>query len=413
MLHRLFRRCVECPSDSPACPTCKPLESCVLIPQSCNACASTQCQSVGDLPGQIQTTSSTPIAAIAGGLIAGLLIILTGIYLVWRFVLRPKKRQDTWVPPEKRDQTGLVRGGAREHSIASTVLTRASNVIQIAYIPGVTGQSPPISPEVVPPMPILTPSGTPHPDTHFFMPNDLRDSTWSDILDNRISLTPSLARASAGTTLHRAESVAAVPPPAQQALRAQANVVDVRPGSSNNSHRPSPLGINAAITNSSIVARNVVARPIEVRKAGPAVRVPTMGNLARAHSARRSETGSEVNPAELYDEKAVLLSSRTDISGSGTTFSPMPATPRLRTMQSQGSMGGISESGVSAISPSAASLDRNDSLRAAGLTALIEDAIKSASAGGAGSPTIAAARPTATRMDSGPFSDIHELPGSS
>lgn len=62
-------------------------------------------------------------------------------------------------PPEKRDQSTLNRSARQStrsaHSIASTVFTRASNVIQIAYIPGVTVRSPPESPGLIPPVPSL------------------------------------------------------------------------------------------------------------------------------------------------------------------------------------------------------------------------------------------------------------------
>jgi hypothetical protein len=73
------------------------------------------------------------------------------------------------------------RGDARAStytvdSIASTVLTRASNIIQIAYIPGVTNRSAPSTPGLlvppVPPIPIaLSRENTPsYEDEHFFMP---------------------------------------------------------------------------------------------------------------------------------------------------------------------------------------------------------------------------------------------------
>merc|ERR1711981_1254864 len=84
--------------------------------------------------------------------------------------------------------TREARSRASTHtvaSMASTVLTRASNIIQIAYMPGVTNRSAPSTPGLlvppVPPIPIaLSDAGTPrYEQEHFFMPGDLRDSTYS------------------------------------------------------------------------------------------------------------------------------------------------------------------------------------------------------------------------------------------
>lgn len=116
-------------------------------------------------------------------------------------------------------------------SIASTVLTRASNVIPIAFIPGIvdrTGRG------VVPPVPIPTSNGaTPYsdqPTDHYFMPSDLRDSHYSGFTDDgassvgRASLTPSLLRGSVASTIYGSTAVVGA---AQRADRGKANVVSV------------------------------------------------------------------------------------------------------------------------------------------------------------------------------------------
>ncbi|KAJ4176458.1 overproduction-induced pheromone-resistant [Fusarium falciforme] len=71
------------------------------------------------------------------------------------------------------------------HSIAPTVLTRASNIIQIAYIPGVTNRLTATSPNVLIPLIPPTPMhhaeasrGQGNSDQHFFAPSDLQDSTY-------------------------------------------------------------------------------------------------------------------------------------------------------------------------------------------------------------------------------------------
>lgn len=115
-------------------------------------------------------------------------------------------------------------------SIASTVLTRASNVIQIAYIPGVTNRSTPSTPGLlvppVPPIPIALSSAASTPlydEQHFFMPGDLRDSTYSGISDRT-----SYARTSVASTIYGKNAIVS-PLPAQTntIIRGKAAVVSV------------------------------------------------------------------------------------------------------------------------------------------------------------------------------------------
>lgn len=419
----MFRRCVECdPNERPSCPTCSSDETCSLTPQSCNACASTTCVKIGQFPGQnVETQKSTPVGAIVGGVIGGVAVILLLVFCLWYCCIRPRRRKDTWNPPEKRGQVNLTRDPSRTHSIASTVLTRASNVIQIAYIPGVTGRTPPGTPGH-PPMPsgsgMHTANSTPAPDTHFFMADDLRNSTWSDTsIDPRISLAPSLARASSATTVYYENAV--VPPiPAQHAFRAQANVVSVKQNgptglgavSSSTPVQSSPLAQTGKpkavnIAGSSIVARNVTARPIEVKKSNSGTRVPTLGNLHRANSTRTATTINSDTNGPIFEEKEVVVSRGNDLLSS-----PISPPSALRTRPSDMSLSG-SANGVNEVSPNEGSLSHATSPQrpdSVGLTAMIEDAIKSASADSRRSP-----RPGNERSDSGPFSDIHELPTSS
>jgi len=127
------------------------------------------CIDIGSLPGQTPDPPK-PIGAIVGGVLGGIAFIVIFIYLLWKFWIKPRRKQEDqqlWTDQavEKRDQSGLNRSARQstrsQHSIASTVLTRASNVIQIAYIPGVTNRSPPDSPNLlVPPVPALPASAT-------------------------------------------------------------------------------------------------------------------------------------------------------------------------------------------------------------------------------------------------------------
>lgn len=367
-------------------------------------------------------SSSTPVGPIVGGVIGGIAFLVIVGFLVWRFYFRKRRNTvELWNPPEKRDQSTLHRSNRQStrstHSIASTVLTRASNVIQIAYIPGVTTRTPPESPGlIVPPVPALpgasantSASPSPQVEQHFFMPRDLRDSTWSDTssVDPRISLAPSLARASVATTIYGRDAI--VPPvPAQQAFRAQANVVSVKNGSGTPSPRPPPVPqLPANLEKSSLVARAVHARPIEVKKTNSGPRVPTLGNLAAEANKKPSSTTSEKSPSAYSDEKEVVVSKVTEVDDAMTPplQAPQPTFAKVDTARS---------SGVSSIIPSNSPLSSANSQpthRHTGsqdLNALIEDALIRAARDpqhmGLGSP-----RPEHSKQDSGPFSDANEV----
>jgi protein OPY2 len=404
----LFRRCVQCPPEAPVCKECASDEVCQLISQSCNACASTTCVKIGQLPGQLVDEPKTPIGPIVGGVIGGVIAIAAATFLVWWFCIRPKRKAAlAWDPPEKRDQSTLSRSARQSaaQSIASTVLSRASNVIPIAYIPGVTVRSPPESPGIPPPMPAFPTSSasTPAVEQHFFMPHDLRASTWSDtssIADPRISLAPSLAR----TTFYANDDD--IPPvPAQQAMRIQANVVNVKSGattpSMNGRTPPIPQVPTLGSSNSSIVAKNVMARPIEIKKSSSGPRVPTLGNLAKQSASKRTEstTSSEKSVPVFFDEKEVVVGS----PESAETSPLVKPKPSFATFSSARS------SSVSAILPADGPLAGNSTTthrhsKSEGLNAMIEEAINRAR-----NPHVSVRPDSKKSSDQSPFSDINEI----
>jgi len=187
------------------------------------------------------SNSGPNVGAIAGGVIGGVLTIATITYLVWRFCIKPQRQQyeqEDWVEdelveaaPAEKAFTMQRDARASTHtvaSLASTVLTRASNIIQIAYIPGVTNRSAPSTPGLlvppVPPIPIALSSAGSSPryeHEHFFMPGDLRDSTWSGMSDRT-----SYARTSVASTIYGKNAVVS-PLPAQTVIRGKAAVVSV------------------------------------------------------------------------------------------------------------------------------------------------------------------------------------------
>ncbi|KAI9855147.1 MAG: hypothetical protein M1824_006287 [Vezdaea acicularis] len=198
--------------------------------------------------------------AIAGGVVGGVAVVALVTFFVWKFCIKNRRQEyedDNWVSEvatttdEKSQDDFTHRRDARASthtvgSIASTVLTRASNIIQIAYIPGVTNRSPPSTPGLlvppVPPLPSQSPglsaASTPtFQEQHFFMPSDLRDSTWSGTTGDtrsvaRTSVTPSLARDSVATTIYRNNAIID-PLPAQTVIRGKAAVVSVKSSGAN------------------------------------------------------------------------------------------------------------------------------------------------------------------------------------
>ena len=178
-------------------------------------------------------------------------------YLVWRFCIKTKRQQyeqENWAEeqdeqaPSEKDFAARRDQRASTHtvgSVASSVLTRASNIIQIAYIPGVTNRSAPSTPGLlvppVPPIPIAlssTPSTPRYEQEHFFMPGDLRDSTYSGYSDRT-----SYARQSVASTIYGKNAVVA-PVPATTVIRGKAAVVSV-----NKSNASSPGDLTPPVPN--------------------------------------------------------------------------------------------------------------------------------------------------------------------
>lgn len=192
------------------------------------------------------TASSSPnVGAIAGGVVGGIAAVIFVAFLAWTFCIKNKRHQyqETWVEFEDEPSPAEKEFSARRdvrasthtmHSIASTVLTRASNIIQIAYIPGVTNRSAPSTPGLlippVPPIPIALATPSPrqtYEDQHFFMPGDLRDSTYSGMTDRT-----SYARTSVASTIYGKNAVVS-PVPAQTVIRGKAAVVSVKSSGAN------------------------------------------------------------------------------------------------------------------------------------------------------------------------------------
>ncbi|KAL4915836.1 hypothetical protein BDW62DRAFT_118906 [Aspergillus aurantiobrunneus] len=325
-LHALFARaCVECPQAAPTC-DCPSDTKCMMTAQSCSSCATVNCVKTSSSSSSGSEGSSSGgggggsnAGAIAGGVIGGLVAIGIITFLIWWFVIRKKRNEQLANESEKASSYTRTPGGPSAqsrkstHSIASTVLTRASNVIQIAYIPGVTNRSPPDTP-LVPPVPPLPGASS---DQHFFMPGDLRDSSWSDMTTDRRSAAANTLRSSVATTIYRNDAIVS-PMPAQQVTRSRAAVVSIHNGGNppSSSHNLSPdtpavpaitqsqlakAGVADANNNSSIVARTVTAKPVMVKnlgKKGNTSKSPPEQSIPEHHEpSTESSSSSQQTPA--------------------------------------------------------------------------------------------------------------------
>ncbi|KHN96677.1 Membrane anchor Opy2 [Metarhizium album ARSEF 1941] len=264
-LNRRDGYCVQCDDTSKLkCPSCAEGQSCQFtVPVNCSQCPKSICvgdespgNGAGKGTGDSSKDSSGPSAApIAGGVVGGIAAIAIITFLIWRFVIKPKRASnphhsvyETRANParhiEKDDASRMTRRSSTHtvHSIASTVLTRASNIIQIAYIPGVTNRATPTSPTVlvppVPPIPIQHSEGShasSQDEQHFFVPGNLRDSTYSGIssFSDRTSYAP---RSSIASTIYGKQ--AQVQTPAQTGMRAKPTVVSVKSAGTSASGTP-------------------------------------------------------------------------------------------------------------------------------------------------------------------------------
>ncbi|KAK5115315.1 hypothetical protein LTR62_001515 [Meristemomyces frigidus] len=275
----IFRRCLQCPETTPSCPTCKDGKICSLVPTECNACAYATCISN---PSPAPSSSGPNIGAIAGGVVGGIIGVAVVVFFVWRFWIKKRREQQElemeadWEDAVEDDIAQQKRMHSFSHSgandgvstrtrgsLANSILSRASNIIQIAYIPGVTNRNgAPNSQAPVPPVPAAHRRGQqPSPksplsnegDMLFFRPGDLRGSTYSDASSLRSenarnrdttytqhSITPSLARMSVGSEGYR-DSTADIPPmPATTVARAAPKMVSIRSTSATSPNESSP-----------------------------------------------------------------------------------------------------------------------------------------------------------------------------
>jgi hypothetical protein len=211
-------------------------------------------------PNPAPPSVKTNVGAIAGGVIGGVAFVALIVFFLWRFWIKKRREQQELEAEEwEEDDIDQQKGGDRRFtamradnastrtrgSIANSILSRASNIIQIAYIPGVMnrngGSHASVAP--VPPIPAAFRNTQPKSplsgenDALFFRPGDLRGSTYSgnsslqsgnrDTQYTRQSITPSLARSSMMSDVYR-DDATTEPMPATTVVRAAPRMVSVK-----------------------------------------------------------------------------------------------------------------------------------------------------------------------------------------
>lgn len=234
----IFRRdCVQCPEVmGGGCGTCLATQVCTFTLQTCTQCAEAKCISVNSSgTGNTPNTGSSGSSAgpIAGGVIGGFAVLGLLGFFFWRH--KSKKQKEREATAEKEASSGSSRAArASTHTVASisSTTTRASNVIQIGYLPGVMNRSAPSTPgQFIPPVPPLPGHGVPEirypqsPDQGTFFSAD-------DILRASVYTTGDHdPRASVATTIYRNNAI--VSPVAANVVRlGKAAVVTVKGGPS-------------------------------------------------------------------------------------------------------------------------------------------------------------------------------------
>ncbi|KAG7844804.1 hypothetical protein KL941_003544 [Ogataea angusta] len=149
--------CVSCPS-LPACPACDSTEQCAQSSGSCTTCPTRYCANItsslasaSSTPAVSKGLSSAKVGGIAGGVAAFVFLILCGLfYLLYKKWYKKRYPHGFFYYYEDEDEDDddkeqLTAGPRQRRNSQSTlttmtnsVLTKASNVINVTYIPGVT-----------------------------------------------------------------------------------------------------------------------------------------------------------------------------------------------------------------------------------------------------------------------------------
>ncbi|KAH3663701.1 hypothetical protein OGAPHI_005102 [Ogataea philodendri] len=151
--------CVSCTDSLPACPQCAETELCLQTSRTCSACPTRYCansttssaSSSASATTKSSSLSSAKVGGIAGGVAAFAFLILVGLFYVL-YKKWYKKRYPYGFfyyfedDDDEQDKEQFIGDQVRQRrnsqstltTVANSVLTKASNVINVTYIPGVT-----------------------------------------------------------------------------------------------------------------------------------------------------------------------------------------------------------------------------------------------------------------------------------
>jgi len=232
--------CVQGCQQNLVC-NCAANQRCELQQQTCTACAKMICH---DMLGKPEKNVSP--GAIAGGVLGGFIVVCIAGFFAYRAWAK-KRRTAAERASEKGNDLGAFKSArASTHtvaSIASTVRTQASNIIQIAYIPGVTTNrsGPPTPGHHVPPVHPITYTDSPQDSQFPRTPNGDIQFAAEDLL--RSSMYTVDPRASVATTIYGGNAVVQQPNIIRAGKAAVVTVKSSAPVSVTNS--PSDDGVPA------------------------------------------------------------------------------------------------------------------------------------------------------------------------
>ncbi|GME74637.1 unnamed protein product [[Candida] boidinii] len=152
--------CISCAS-APTCPVCASDEQCILTTRTCDQCPTVYCSKINSSISQSlindnSNNSSAKIGGIVGGVVFAFLVLLgVGLYFIYKkwyikaypngFIADLDDDKEDLMDDEDEDGYMLSNNDIRKRqstvslsTMANSVLTKASNVINITYIPGVT-----------------------------------------------------------------------------------------------------------------------------------------------------------------------------------------------------------------------------------------------------------------------------------
>jgi protein OPY2 len=337
-LRTIFKRCVECPNQSPECPDCPDGKVCSLIPYDCNQCAHMVCI---DDPSPPIVSKGPNVGAIAGSVVGGVAFVILIVICIYFFWIKKKRAEqdaeleEEWaddISSQKRSTqfTGIGDAASTRTrgSLAASILSRASNIIQIAYIPGVTNRNGSATNSIhgpVPPVPAahrMQPPKSPlsnEGDALFFRP----DSTWSgtssissekrDTRYTMASISPSLMRDSVASDTFM-DNAASTPMPATAATRLAPRMVSVKSSTSSNS-----LSGNSS---------NSVQSPDDSKPKGLQVLMPGQGSgLSPSTSVRSAGKAKQVQVGGIKGRFPVRQTSDASTATGTSKHAPTVSSP--------------------------------------------------------------------------------------